>query len=441
MNQTASGESMISRYLRNANPLVFAAYCIVAAFCTYFCMYAFRKPFTAGTFADTQLGGVDYKIWLVATQVAGYTLSKFIGIKVVSELHARYRAIGIAVLIAVAELALLLFAITPRPYNFIWLFFNGLPLGMVFGLVLGYLEGRRFTEALSAGLCASFIVSSGFVKSVATYLMQECSISETWMPFVTGYVFIPPLALSVWLLAQIPPPDRHDELLRTRREPMDGRARLDFLRRHWFGLSALLLIILMLTVVRSIRDDFAAEIWIQFGYESAPDVFARSEFWVAVGVTLINAVVIVIGDNRQAFLCSLGIMAFGFALAGGSLFGYLQAGLSPFWFMVLLGLGMYIPYVAFHTTIYERMMAAFREPGTIGYLMYLSDALGYLGFVLLMVGNSYTVNVRNQQVDYLQLLIWVSMIVASASVVLTILLAVYYWLRIPANQDAPAQPS
>ena len=50
------------------------------------------------------------------------------------------------------------------------MFINGLPLGMVFGLVMAYLEGRRQTEMLAAVLCASFIVSSGFVKSVGKWL-------------------------------------------------------------------------------------------------------------------------------------------------------------------------------------------------------------------------------------------------------------------------------
>ena len=33
---------------------LFGAYCIVAAFGTYFCMYAFRKPFAAITDASDQ---------------------------------------------------------------------------------------------------------------------------------------------------------------------------------------------------------------------------------------------------------------------------------------------------------------------------------------------------------------------------------------------------
>jgi len=50
-------------------------------------MYAFRKPFTAATFDGLTLFGFDYKIILIITQAIGYTLSKFIGIRLVSELE------------------------------------------------------------------------------------------------------------------------------------------------------------------------------------------------------------------------------------------------------------------------------------------------------------------------------------------------------------------
>ena len=114
-------------------------------------MYAFRKPFTAGAFAEPVLGGVGFKTILVTAQVLGYTLSKFIGIKVVAEVAPHRRAILVLALIGIAEAALLLFAATPAPYSALWLFGNGIPLGMVFGLVLGFLEGRQHTEALTAG--------------------------------------------------------------------------------------------------------------------------------------------------------------------------------------------------------------------------------------------------------------------------------------------------
>ena len=198
-------------------------------------MYAFRKPFTAATYEDTVWMGIGFKTILVAAQVGGYTLSKFIGIKVVSEMPPKYRAISILGLIGVAEIALLMFALTPVPWNFIWLFVNGLPLGMVFGLVLGFLEGRRVTESLSAGLCASFIVSSGFVKSVGRTLMQDYGVDTYWMPFASGLIFVVPLCVFVWMLSQIPPPSKKDEHQRSKRAPMNGLDRRSFFfaSRHW----------------------------------------------------------------------------------------------------------------------------------------------------------------------------------------------------------------
>ena len=63
-------------------------------------------------------------------------------------------------MVSIAGISWLLFAIVPPPYNVIFLFTNGLPLGMVWGMVFGYLEGRRFTEVLGAGLSVSFIFSA-----------------------------------------------------------------------------------------------------------------------------------------------------------------------------------------------------------------------------------------------------------------------------------------
>ena len=69
----------------------FVTHCIVAAFGTYFCMYAFRKPFAVGMYQGYELWGIDYKIVLVISQVLGYTLSKFTGIKIIAEMAPQRR--------------------------------------------------------------------------------------------------------------------------------------------------------------------------------------------------------------------------------------------------------------------------------------------------------------------------------------------------------------
>jgi hypothetical protein len=419
--------SPISSWLQRTTPVNFSSYCIFAAFCTYFCMYAFRKPFTAGEFSDVTMWGVGYKTILIASQVAGYTISKFVGIKVISEMPAKRRAVAIIVLIAVAELALLLFAMIPSPYNFPLLFINGLPLGMVFGLVLSFLEGRQVTEALTAGLCASFIVASGVVKTVGSSLVVYYGVSEYWMPFLTGLIFLGPLILGVLLLSQIPKPNAEDIEQRSERKPMNRADRRAFFRRHAFGLSGLLIIYILLTIVRSIRDDFAVEIWSDMGHADEPTIFAKSEFYVMLGVVLINGLAILIRNNRAALLGAMALILGGFGLVLGSLWGQQSGALSPFVFMVMIGLGTYIPYVAFHTTIFERLIAAFRENGNIGYLMYLADATGYLGYVAVMTAKNYV----SKDLNFLELFMNTTFWISIAATIIAMVLVYHYYRTIP----------
>lgn len=369
---------------------------VTAAFGAYFCMYGFRKPFTAAAYEEAALvWGMGYKSVAVTAQVMGYMLSKFIGIRVVSEMEPRRRVPIMLLLVASAEAALLLHALLPAPWNVAALFLNGLPLGMVFGLVLGFLEGRRMTEALTAGLCASFIVADGVSKSVGGWLLER-GVETHWMPFVAGLVFAPSLLIFAWMLTRIPPPDDADIAARCERLPMRRHDRQRLLKRYAPGLCLLIGSYLCLTILRSLRADFAPEIWQGLGYTGQPSIFTQSELLVMAGVVGVNGLAVFIGDNRRAFFAALGAACLGFLLAGAGLIaweapeaaGATAAGPSPtvgFGVMVLLGLGLYLPYVAIHTTLFERFLALTGERGNLGYLMYLADSVGYLGYVVVML--------------------------------------------------------
>ena len=351
----------------------------LAAFGTYFCMYAFRKPFTAAQYADVTVYGLTFKSVLVTSQVIGYSISKFIGIKVISEMPASRRAQTLLGLIGISEVALILFGAVPPPWNAIFMFLNGLPLGMVFGLVMGFLEGRRVTEALSAGLCASFILADGATKSVGAWLL-EMGVSEYWMPAAAGGLFMIPLIAGVTMLARTPPPGELDVQARSERVQMTRDDRWLLIRRYGFGLTMLVMMYLLVTILRSIRADFATEIWIGLGEPAAPRTFTTSEIIVAFGVVAINGSMVWVRDNRKAFNLSLLTCLAGFCLLGSALAGR-SFGLGGFAFMVMGGLGLYLPYVAMHATIFERLLAMTREKGNVGFLMYLADSTGYLGYV------------------------------------------------------------
>lgn len=361
-----------------------ALWAVAAAFGTYFCMYAFRKPFTAASYGDVTVWGLGYKSVIVSAQVIGYTLSKFLGIRIVAELTPERRAGALLGLIGVAELALVGFALVPQPYNWPFLFLNGLPLGLVFGLVLGFLEGRRVTEALTAGLCASFIFADGVTKTVGAWLLTQ-GVPVPWMPSVAGLMFGPPLVLFVWMLTRVPRPDGADVEERAERAPLSRREQWQLVVRCGGVIVPVVVLYTLTTVVRSLRADFAPEIWLDLGQAPDSSVFARSETLVAIGVLAVNAVAALVRDNRAAFRFSLVVSACGMVVMGAALAGLQFRSLGGFAFMVLTGFGLYLPYVAVQTTVFERLIAMTRARGNLGFLIYIADAFGYLGYVVVMI--------------------------------------------------------
>src|SRR5690606_36638028 len=244
---------------------------------TYFCMTAFRKAFSVATYGDMDFMGVDYKIWLVIVQILGYALAKFVGIKVISELRPNRRLPLLIGLVLMAELFLLLFALVPAPYNIFFMFLNGFPLGMIWGIVFSYMEGRKYTDILGVVLCSSFIVSSGVVKSVGLFVMEQWGVSEFWMPSVTGALFFLPFLLCALALQKVPPPTQEDIEDRTERVPMTARDRRELVMRFFFPLLLVVLFYTFLTAFRDFRDNFARELWDSIGFQGDASVFSTSE--------------------------------------------------------------------------------------------------------------------------------------------------------------------
>ncbi len=392
MTSPSAPRGAVTRWLDGAGSTAITAWAVSAAFATYFCMYAFRKPFAVATFeGSAELGflpPMDLKILFVISQVLGYAASKILGIKVVSEMPPGRRGLAILAFIGAAELALLLFAVVPAPYNALCLVLNGLPLGMIWGLVFGFLEGRRTSDLLGAGLCASFIVASGFVKTVGK-LVMEWGVGEYWMPFVTGLVFFPALLLFLWMLVQLPPPTAEDEAERTRREPMDAAARRSFFRRFSPGLIPLVAGYVLLTAYRDFRDNFAAEIWAALGYADEPAILTTAELPVAFGSLIAVAAVVGVKDNRRALSWFFGIMVFGAVLTGVSTLLYAAGILPPAPWMVAVGLGLYLGYVPVNAVLFDRMIGAVGVAATAGFLIYVADASGYVGSVALLLYKNF----------------------------------------------------
>src|SRR5450755_5009523 len=225
---------------------------------TYCTVYGFRKGFTICTFDGITYAGISYKVWLVISQVTGYACSKFYGIRFIAELKKMGRGKVILYLTGISWLALFLFALVPAPWNIAFMFINGFPLGMIWGIVFSCVEGRLTTDFIGAALSVSFIFSSGFVKSVAEYIRLHFGISEFWVPFYTGLAFAIPLVIFVFLLEKIPLPSDEDLAVRSKRLPMSKEDRRKFIKIFLPGLTAAICVYVFSTIFRDLRDNFIA---------------------------------------------------------------------------------------------------------------------------------------------------------------------------------------
>ena len=379
-----------TRQKTNREEIRFVLFAAFAAFITYLSMYAFRKPFTAATFDGLSFMGIDYKILLIISQLIGYTISKYLGIKIISELNHKSRTITLIGLMASAWIMLLLFALVPYPYNFPFMFLNGLPLGMIWGVVFSYIEGRRYTELLGAVMASSFILSSGVVKACGRFLIDNFHVNEMWMPFIVGFAFIPLLFLGIYMLHKLPPPDKKDIELRTERIPMNGKQRLHFFLRFAPGIILAVLIYVGLTIFRDLRDNFAVEFWTGFGLSNTPQMLILSEAPIALSVLIIIALMILIKDNQLAFFSTFIIMFIsGIILLVATLL-FMSEKIDPIKWMIIAGFAMYLPYLIYHTVFFERWIAHFRFKSNIGFLMYVSDAFGYLGSTAILLFKNFS---------------------------------------------------
>lgn len=427
-------QQSVTQWLRRAPPLVFISFAGLAGFITYFSMYAFRKPFTAASFADVQGWhyALDFKIALVIAQVLGYASSKLIGIRVIAAMKANYRAVCILALIGMSWLALLVLAVVPPVFKIGAIFVNGLCLGMIWGLVFGYMEGRRTSEILGAILCASFIVSSGAVKSVGVLLMQHLHVPELWMPAAAGLVFVPALLLGVWGLASLPPPSPEDEAARVRRAPMTKTEMVDFLRDYGLGVALLVITYVFATAVRDFRDNFAPELWRALGYSDPAAVFTATEIPVAAVALLAMAVIFKVQDNIRALAIIHGVILAGLALLGCSTLLFDAGWLHPIAWMIASGAGMYVVYTPFNAMLFDRLVAASGRVATAGFLIYVADSAGYAGSCALLLWRNFGLS----HTEWLTVFHYILYATAIVGAVLTIFSLLYFNVRTRARSAA-----
>lgn len=353
------------------------------ALLSYSLVYALRKPFTAAEFDGLQVAGMDYKIVVSIIQLIGYVCAKMLGIKFISELKPEGRLKFIIGSAALSELSLVAFGLLSAPYNIFALFFNGLSLGCMWGVIFSFLEGCRTTDILASIMGVSMALSSGVAKSLGLYALNDLGVSEFWMPALVGAVAFPLLCFMGWMMTKFPAPTAADIAARTKRVTLDGRQRWQLFVKFMPLLIMLFGANLLLTVQRDIKEDFIVCI-IDVSQVSSW-AFAHLDSIATLVLLGVFALLSAVGNHLRALCLILIMSAIGMGTIAflGAEAGSLNMPVTAWLFLQTLCID--IAYLSFQTIFFERFIACFKVQGNVGFFIITIDFIGYLGTLCLLL--------------------------------------------------------
>lgn len=392
------------------------------ALLTYSLIYTLRKPFTAALYSDLELWGIDYKVMVTTIQIVGYLIAKFFGIKIISELKRADRFKFFAVSVVMAELSLVAFGMLPVPYNALAMFFNGLSLGCMWGVIFSFIEGRRVTDLLASLLGVSMVFSSGVAKSMGLYVMNELNIDQFWMPAFIGAIALPLLFLMAYSLIKLPHPDHEDIKHKSERSAIDATERKKIFRRYTAILTLILAANFVIVMLRDIKEDFLVNIIDMQGQSSW--MFAQVDTIITLIILGLFAVMTFVRKNIAVLVVMLILVVLSMGVMSYISFNYQVLDLSPMVWLFAQSLPLYIAYLTFQTIFFDRFIACFRIKGNVGYFIALIDFVGYAGTVfILFMKEAFSVDV-----NWFEMYNQMSALVGSISVVV-FSAALYFLIR------------
>lgn len=367
---------------RRLSDFLFILWAGGAALLSYSLVYALRKPYTAAAFEGLEVFHLDYKVAVTLAQIAGYVLSKLIGIKLISELQRKDRLRFIFFSVVLAEFSLVLFGWVPAPYNILSMFLNGLSLGCMWGIIFSFIEGRKMTDILASLLGVSMVISSGMAKSAGLFVMDTFSVGEFWMPALIGGIALPLLFLLGWALNRLPDPTPEDIACKSERTPLNGTQRWELFRNFMPFLTLLFAANIILVILRDIKEDFLVNIIDVSGYSSW--LFAQVDGIVTLLILGIFGFMALVKNHLQALSILLVLIMACMVGMGILSFGYEQMRLGPVRWLFLQSLCLYMAYLTFQTVFFDRFIANFKIQGNAGFFITLNDFLGYMGTAVVL---------------------------------------------------------
>ena len=130
-------------------------------------------------------------------------------------------------------------------------------------------------------------------------------------------------------------------------------------------------------------------------------------------------------------------MLSGTALVGVSTFAFEQGLIGPATWMIVIGLGLYAAYVPYGCILFDRLIATVGAIGTAGFLIYVTDAFGYLGAVGLMIYK----DLGSPDLSWLDFFVNASYVTSFLCTVLYVVSFLYFWRSTSAARAKSDDPA
>jgi len=131
-----------------------------------------------------------------------------------------------------------------------------------------------------------------------------------------------------------------------------------------------------------------ADMWRESGAVFQSGVFVKTETIISLVILVMISSMIIIRNNFRVLMITHGIMISGFILSAIATLLHMQEKISMFSWTTAVGLGLYMVYIPFNSLLFDRLLAAFRFAGTVGFLIYVADSFGYLASVGVLISKS-----------------------------------------------------
>ncbi len=173
--------------------------------------------------------------------------------------------------------------------------------------------------------------------------------------------------------------------------------------------------------MRDYRSNFASNIWQELGINNAA-VFTQTEIPASLVTLALTGLLIFVKSNIRALLINHLIIIAGFFLCIIFTLLYTNGYTNTFWWMTIVGVGLYMGYVPFNCMLFDRLIASFKYVSNAGFIIYVADSFGYLGSNAVII----TKNFLRLDISWGNFFISLVLIVSVAGIVLTTLSAFYF---------------